>query len=144
MGLAAEAMMSNETETDESYVFPQGLAGFPHATRFGFIYEGKGDMCCMQSIDSPDAAFVLTPWDQERLGTPPKLNAEQKKCLGVDGGSDVLWMLVLNPFADKQWVTANLKAPIALCEETRKGFQMIRPEPEYELRFRWMPQPKGE
>ncbi len=137
-----QAEMSSEPESSREFVFPQGIAGFPDATRFGFIYEGVGEMVCMQSIDSPDAAFVLTPWDEKRLGPPPQLNAEQCRCLELKDASEVMWMLVLNPFADRQWVTANLKAPIALAESTRRGFQLIRPEPELELRFHWMPQPE--
>ena len=52
-----------------------------------------------------------------------------------------MWMLVLNPFADKQWVTANLKAPIALNQEQRIGLQHIRHENQLDLRYPWMRQP---
>lgn len=134
---------SSRAEAGEEFLFPQGIAGFANATRFGFIYEGVGDMVCMQSTDSPEAAFVLTLWDEERLGPPPGLNEEQRRCLETDDASAVMWMLVLNPFADREWVTANLKAPIAICEATRRGFQMIRPESEFDLRYHWMPQPKA-
>jgi len=140
--MSSEQLNNHQSKPGQEFVFPQGIAGFPDATRFGFIYEGIGDMVCMQSIEQPDAAFVLTPWDVERLGQPPKLNVEQCKSLALKDASEVMWMLVLNPFADQEWVTANLKAPIALSESSRRGFQLIRPESEHELRFRWMPQPK--
>jgi flagellar assembly factor FliW len=99
-------------------------------------------MVCMQSLDTPEAAFILTPWDEERLGELPKLNAEQKQCLELAPDSDLSWMVVLNPFADSEWVTANLKAPVALSISTHRGVQLIRPEPGFDLRYRWMPQPK--
>ncbi len=124
------------------FVFPRGIAGFPDASRFAFIYEGKGNMLCMQSLDQEEAAFILTPWDEARLGKPPALSQEQKACLRMgDDDVPVMWMLVLNPFADKVWVTANLKAPIVLCESTQTGLQYIRNEPELELRYPWMRQP---
>lgn len=138
-----QVKMSNEMpQSAAEFLFPQGIAGFPDATRYGFIYEGKGNMVCMQSIDCPEAAFILTPWDESRLGEAPGLSKEQCKSLEVEKSSDVMWMLVLNPFIDQEWVTANLKAPIALSESTHKGFQLIRPEPDHEIRFHWMPQPK--
>ncbi len=127
---------------EEGFVFPQGIAGFPEARHFGFIYEGHGDIVCLQCVDQPEAAFLLTPWDESRLGEAPELTEEQRCCLQLEPGDTPMWMLVLNPFADAEWVTANLKAPIALNVEKRLGLQCIRIEPGLELRYRWMPQPR--
>ncbi|WP_231368625.1 flagellar assembly protein FliW [Mariprofundus ferrooxydans] len=126
---------------DGAFYFPQGMIGFSDAHEYGLIYEGVGKIACLQSIDHPEAAFLLTPWDEPRLGPPPELNREQIQCIDAEDAENVLWMLVLNPFADKQWVTANLKAPVAVNTEKRIGLQCIRSEPELELRFHWMPQP---
>jgi len=140
-----QVMTKNEVAEQSEFIFPQGLAGFGDAHRFGFIYEGKGDMICMQSLDSPEAAFILTPWDEQRLGVAPKLSAEQKHCLHLNKDEEqadaVMWMLVLNPFADQAWVTANMRAPIALHAEAGRGVQCIRHDASLELRYRWMPQP---
>ena len=97
----------------------------------------------MQSLEQPEAAFILTPWDEKKLGKKPSLTAEQRDCLqlSVDDMDDVMWMLVLNPFADKKWVTANIRAPIALNIHARRGIQCIHQGNELELRYRWMPQP---
>ncbi|MDQ6956302.1 MAG: flagellar assembly protein FliW [Mariprofundaceae bacterium] len=137
-------MKKNEAAEQNEFVFPQGLAGFGDAHRFGFIYEGKGDMICMQSLDAPEAAFILTPWDEQRLGVTPTLNAEQMDCLhltnAVDQNDSIMWMLVLNPFADQAWITANMRAPIALHAKEGRGIQCIRHDTSLELRYRWMPQ----
>jgi len=142
-----QVMMKNDTEEQSEFIFPQGLAGFGDAHRFGFIYEGKGDMICMQSLDSPEAAFILTPWDEQRLGAAPELSSEQKHCLHLDKDKQqddaVMWMLVLNPFADPAWVTANMRAPIALHANAGRGVQCIRHDASLELRYRWMPQPSS-
>ncbi|MDX8390302.1 MAG: flagellar assembly protein FliW [Mariprofundaceae bacterium] len=141
-----EAMVNTPIEkaadSDEAFVFPQGIAGFPDAKTFGFIYPGQGDVACMQSIDAPEAAFLLTLWDQKRLGAPPKVNTEMRKCLHLENKHDLLWMLVLNPFADKEWVTANLRAPVALNQKRRYGLQHIRIDATFSLRYQWMPHPK--
>jgi len=60
----------NDTGT-EAFLFPHGMAGFPEDTRYGFLYEGRGDIVCMQSLDNIAASFLMTPWDEARLGAPP-------------------------------------------------------------------------
>jgi len=119
--------------------FPQGVAGFPGSNRFAFIYTG-GDVLCMQSLDEEEAALLLAPWDRDRLGAPPKLTCEQRACLS--NADDLLWMVVLNPVADKRWVFANLRAPIAISESMGRGLQCIRIEPDLPLRYPWMEHPE--
>lgn len=134
--------MAESEQLTEVFFFPQGLAGFASATRFAFIYEGHGDITCLQSTEDPELAFLLTPWDENRLGPPPELSTEQKQCLQQGQHDEVLWMLVLNPFADRQWVTANLKGPIAINVQKRRGLQCIQIDPKLPLRYPWMRQPK--
>ncbi len=126
----------------QPFLFPQGMAGFPEARRFGFLYSGSGDIACMQSVDCPEAAFLVTVWDEERLGPPPRLTPEQTACLQLNEDAQPLWMLVLNPFADPEWITANLRAPIAINMEARIGVQCIQADPKLALRYRWLPQPE--
>ncbi len=143
--MTALAMKTNMTESAHDYAeafhFPQGLAGFSEAKEYGFIYEGQGDIMCLQSIDQPEAAFLITPWNEKRLGSVPALSADLSACLQVDQPADIMWMLVLNPFADKEWVTANLKAPIALNSQSRLGLQCIRQDTDLDIRYPWMAQP---
>ena len=132
---------TTQPTTVREFSFPRGLAGFPDASRFAFIYEGKGNMLCMQSLEHEEASFILTSWDSSRLGEPPALSKEQRACLKLDEDDHIMWMLVLNPFADKTWVTANLKAPIAINEKQLMGLQCIRNDADLELRYPWMEQP---
>jgi len=134
-------MTEAEPAQGGTFHFPQGIAGFSDAREYGFIYQGHGDIVCLQSTDHPEAAFLLTPWDEQRLGAAPCLPAEQCQCLHIEHQHEIMWMLVLNPFADSAWVTANLKAPIALNPETHLGLQYIRQEPELPIRYQWQPQP---
>ncbi len=132
----------NHDKPLREFVFPRGIAGFPRATRFAFIYEGRGDMLCLQCINQAEACFILTPWDTNRLGTPPQLSSEQKACLNIANDEGLRWFVVLNPFADKHWVTANLKAPIVISEAERTGLQCIRNQADLDIRFPWMKQPQ--
>lgn len=138
----AQATACEEAKETEPFIFPQGMAGFSADTRYGFVYEGRGDIVCMQSLDSVLAAFLMTPWDEERLGPPPALTLEQQTCLQLEKGEKPFWMLVLNPFVDEEWVVANMCAPVAINESGRRGVQCIQADPELDLRYRWIPQPK--
>ncbi|MDX8383236.1 MAG: flagellar assembly protein FliW [Ghiorsea sp.] len=143
--VVAEKVAINPTNNESDvleFSFPRGVAGFPEALRYGFIYQGLGNMVCMQSIDTPEASFILTPWDTEKLGDTPSLTAEQRACLQASSHEHVMWLLVLNPFADQEWVTANLKAPIAINQDKQIGMQCIRNGAKLELRFPWMRQPQ--
>jgi len=139
--------MMTETEPDQSttpseaFYFPQGMAGFSEAREYGFIYQGHGDIVCIQSIDHPEAAFLITQWNEQRLGQKPILSADLCNCIQASSQEDIMWMVVLNPFADTQWVTANLKAPVALNPKARTGIQCIRQEDALDIRYHWMRQP---
>ncbi|MBL4775948.1 MAG: flagellar assembly protein FliW [Mariprofundus sp.] len=134
-------MLESVPDANKAFHFPQGLAGFSDATEYGFIYHGRGDIICIQSIDQPEASFLITPWDEDRLGAVPTLSSELCACIQVNEQADIMWMLVLNPFADKQWVTANLKAPVALNIDLKLGLQCIRQDSDLDIRYPWMPQP---
>jgi len=139
--MMTEAEPTQGAQSDEAFYFPQGMAGFSQAREFGFIYPGHGDIVCIQSIDQPEAAFLVAPWDAQRLGPEPTLSADQCACIRIASQDQVMWMLVLNPFADEQWVTANLKAPVAINPEAHMGLQCIRQEAELDIRYHWQRQP---
>ena len=125
----------------EAFLFPQGVAGYPTSKHFRFADEDAGGIAVMQSLEEADIAFLTAPWDEERLGPPPALTAEQRHCLKLNSEQKPQWLLILNPFTDAEWVTANLKAPIAISHDSGLALQCVQPEPELALRYRWMPQP---
>jgi len=140
--------MPKSDSNQKPYVFPQGLAGFGLAHEFGFIYEGTGDLVCMQSLDQVEASFILTAWDEKRLGSPPRVSEDQLNCLEMsreqlEQGEGLMWMLVLNPFADTIWVTANIRAPILLNMTQRRGIQCIQHDTKLPLRYHWMKHPSA-
>lgn len=139
--VALDCATANQGDSEHAFHFPQGVAGFPGAVHFAFLYNGHGDIICLQSLDCPELAFLLTPWDEDRLGPPPSISNERRECLRLSDGESPFWMLVLNPFADKAWVTANLQAPVALNVDASIGLQCIRAEENLPIRHPWMPQP---
>lgn len=132
-----------EIEIDEikPLCFPHGMIGFPETKRYVILNSGGGNIVCFQSTEQPEASFLMTPWDEVRLGPTPSLTPDQKATLKYSDTHDILWLLVLNPFADQEWVLANLQAPVALNQDSGFGMQCIQADPQLELRYHWMPQP---
>ena len=130
-----------EVEDAETFHFPQGMVGFPNANDYVMLNSGHGDIVCMQATNRAEAAFLVTPWDQQRLGKKPELTPDQQKCLQCPDGGNILWLLVLNPFTDPEWVSANVRAPVAINLDTLLGMQCVQVNPQLDLHFHWMPQP---
>ena len=135
-----------EVEIDEvePLCFPNGMIGFPEAKKYIVLNSGGGDIVCFQSMEQPEASFLMTPWDESRLGPAPALTADQKASLEYSDTHNILWLLVLNPFADQEWVLANMLAPVALNQDSGRGMQCIQADPRLELRYHWMPQPSSQ
>ncbi|ATX82954.1 flagellar assembly factor FliW [Mariprofundus ferrinatatus] len=130
-----------EIDDAKTLCFPNGMVGFPEAKKYVVLNSGRGDIVCFQSTEQTEASFLMTPWDEDRLGPTPSLSPDQKAALKYSDKHNILWLLVLNPFADKDWVLANLKAPVALNQNTGFGMQCIQANTNLELRHQWMPQP---
>lgn len=129
-----------EVDTPHAFDFPCGMVGFPEAKRYIFLRAGEGSAVCMQCVDHPEAAFLMAPWDEARLGPPPSLKAEEQRLLGLKKDEVPMWLLVLNPFSDPDWVFANLRAPVAINAGADIGMQCIQADPDLPLRFCWMRQ----
>lgn len=121
--------------------FSHGMVGFPEAREYVVINSGGGNIVCFQSTDQVEASFLMTPWDEARLGSAPSLTPDQKAALEYPDTHNILWLLVLNPFADREWVVANMQAPVALNQDAGLGMQCIQADSRLELRYHWMPQP---
>lgn len=128
-----------EIDDPKIFEFPCGVAGFAYAKQYVFL-GGAGNVACMNCTDHPEAAFVVTDWDESRLGKPPVLKPEESALLELEEGQEAVWLLVLNPFSDQEWVYANLKAPIAINEPRQRGVQCIQADPDLSLRYHWMRQ----
>ncbi len=130
--------LSVAEEKTRTLYFPQGMAGFEDAHQFGFIDSGEGDVACMRSLERPEAKFLVALWDEATLGTYPELTRDQRQCLMLAEGEQPLWLLVLNPFSDAEWILANLRAPVAVNADMARGMQCIRPGSHLQLHYHWM------
>jgi flagellar assembly factor FliW len=108
--------------------FPHGLVGMSELTRFALL-EGSGPLQWLQSLDDPDATFVVMPMDQVVDGAIDPSGNDLKR-VGADGDLSALLILVLVtvPQESPGEPTVNLMAPLLIHPDTRFGVQAILSE----------------
>jgi len=124
-----------EVGADTVIHFPQGLVGLPQLTRFVLI-EGKGPFQWMQSLDSPDATFVVI--DSDEVVSDYAINPSREDIAVVAEGDEpaplCALLIVTVPREAPERMTANLMAPLVVNTERRLGVQAVLPD-RYPVRY---------
>ena len=124
-----------EVPEDRILSFPEGLPGFPEATRFVMLEVPETDVFFwLQAIDDPDLAFLsAVPWpffpDYE-----PVLPDDDQELLAIEDPQQALVLCLLTVQRDEGMFTANLLGPLVVNERTRTGRQVVLVDSEYPLR----------
>ncbi len=119
--------------------FPQGLPGFPDATRFTLLPldPSAGGMLVMQSTEDPDLRFLVLPYLEHRL---PLRRVDLDRACAVAGvpceHAAVLLVVTRRPaLADADaHLYVNLRAPLLVDTERRMAVQCVLPCPDYSVR----------
>ncbi|PKM67414.1 MAG: flagellar assembly protein FliW [Firmicutes bacterium HGW-Firmicutes-2] len=128
-----------EVEIDEEriVVFEQGIFGFEDSKRYVMLYEDeetKNGLCWMQSVDEEGLSLpVINPmfWFPEYS---PEVADEQIARIGALKEEDLNLFSVVVITDNIESMTTNLKAPIVVNIQTKKGMQVIAANEEYEIK----------
>ena len=126
-----------EYEPEQALSFPKGLFGFEDETSFLLLpFEGNGTLFSLQSLTTPQLAFVaMDPFSLDS-GYAPVLQPEELEALKADRSEDLYYYTlcaVKDPVADS---TVNLRCPIVINEDTRQAMQVILEQGSYQMRHR--------
>ena len=124
-------------EPEEALSFPKGLFGFEDEKSFLLLpFEGNGTLYSLQSLTTPQLAFVaMDPFSLDD-SYAPVLQPEELKALRADRSEDLYYYTlcaVKDPVADS---TVNLRCPIVVNEDTRQAMQVILEQGAYQMRHR--------
>ena len=115
-----------------------GMIGFPDMQNFALIYEeekGKeAKIMWLQSMDEPEIAFPVMRPERVKAEYNPTVNDEVLEPLGAINEENMFVVVTLTAVADVKKNTVNLKAPIIINTETRKGCQIIV-EDDYPVKY---------
>lgn len=127
-----------DIEEDKIIHLENGMIGFPDMQKFALIFdEEKGDkakIMWLQSMDEPEMAFPVMRPELVMPEYNPTVNDEVLEPLGTMTDENIFVVVTLTAVADVKKNSVNLKAPIIINTETRKGCQIIV-EDDYPVKY---------
>lgn len=121
--------------------FPQGLPGFPAATRFALLPLGDAaaGLLVMQSEDDPDLRFLVLPYREDELALRRADLDTACELLGVPREHAAFLLVVTRRPAAHEAdgggrLFVNLRAPVVVDTERRTAVQHVLASPGYSVR----------
>ena len=128
-----------DVDGEKIVTFEDGLIGFENLKQFTLIYnnesETSGTVTWLQSLDEPMVAFpALSPF-YVMTDYNPIVEDEVLASLGQLTEENTAIFLTLTVPSDITKMTTNLKAPIIINVDTKKGCQVIAENPDYVVKY---------
>lgn len=129
-----------EINLDENKVvtFESGLMGFEQYKRFTILFnieDEKSKISWLQSVDEPSLALPIITPGVVKEDYNPTVEDEVLKPLGELTEDNLVVFLVLTVPGDVKKTTVNLKAPIIINADSRKGCQIIVENSDYAVKY---------
>ena len=113
-----------EVENDRVITFTKGLLGFPKYKQYVLIEPGEdGYFWWLQSIETPDLAFVVTDPSLFVLSYQVPIGQEQLRELGLESLNDAQVFVIVNKRDNV--LTGNLQGPLVIHVKNRTGEQLV-------------------
>lgn len=128
-----------ELDDEKLLTFEEGIIGFEHLRKFTLIYndenESSAAITWLQSVEEPMVALpVISPFSV-MADYNPVVEDEVLLPLGTLTEENTAIFLTLTVPSDITKMTTNLKAPIVINAETKKGCQVIAENPDYVVKY---------
>ncbi|MGN0389165.1 MAG: flagellar assembly protein FliW [Wujia sp.] len=128
-----------DIEEDKIIDFPMGIIGFENLRKFAIIYdierEERSKISWLQSMEEPLLALPIIHPFEIYENYNPIVEDELMKNIGDPADVDVLIFTTLSIPSDLTKMTANLKAPIIINANGRKGMQIIVENEDYQIKY---------
>lgn len=127
-----------EIEIDESNIidFPEGIPGFEDVKKFVLLGESEEESLFrwLQGVDNPDLAFVVINPYSFKPDYDVEVDDSQVEVLDIKDTQKVLVYNVVVIPEDIKKISANMKYPVLINTENKKGKQVPLEKDEYEIR----------
>lgn len=121
---------------EDLITFSDGLFGFPKLTRYLLLRISEGEdndsILLMLSVEDPNVVFVLINPFFLSPDYSPRLTPEELSCLEAADSGDLSYYAICVVRNDYLENTVNLKCPLAINPQTRRGIQLILEDSPYE------------
>jgi len=134
MRLLTKSFGEIEISEKEIIEFDSPILGFEDKKRYVFMIDDSlnGEFIWLQSVDDGSLCFVMADPSRFIDGYAPTFSDDIEKLIGA--GTYEMWliMVVADDFSES---TVNLKSPVIVNVETRKGAQIIAEE-DYAFKYK--------
>lgn len=125
---------------DKIITMERGMFGFEEYKKYTILYdsekEGRPNVSWFQSVEEPSLAFSVINPMVVMEDYNPIVEDELLKGLGEITEKNIVVLLPLTVPQEITNMTANLKAPIIINADTRKGAQVVVENEEYEIKYK--------
>ena len=124
---------------DKVITFEEGLMGFEEYKRFTLLFNNedgkKSPVSWLQSMDEEKLAFpVILPFAVKE-DYQPVINDTSWEQLGELTEENIVILLTMSVPKDITKMTVNLRAPLVINSDSRKGSQVIVENQDYQIKF---------
>ena len=128
-----------EIRDEDIITLPEGLLGFAQCTRYVILEdEGQAPFQWLQSLDNTDLGFVVV----DPLIIMPEyriqISKEEVKDLQLESPEQGRVFVIVVVPSNLSEVSANLKGPIIINQESRLGKQLVLMDERYPTRYYFM------
>lgn len=130
-----------EIDLDEEKIldFEKGLFGFEELKRFTILYDCEGDerpaVSWLQSLEEPALSIPIMSPNIVKPDYNPVVEDETINYLGELNEENLVVFVTLTAPSDPKQSTVNLKAPIVINADTRKGAQVVAENADYLIKY---------
>ena len=122
-----------EVEDDRVLTFAKGLLGFPRYQQYVLIQSNDDSyFFWLQSVDTPELAFVVTDPSLFVPDYTVALKAEQMEELGLSTVDEAQVFVIVNKRGNV--LTGNLQGPLVVHAQRRTGVQLVLADRRYDTR----------
>lgn len=138
-----------EIEYPEEVVitFPEGVLGYPQDKPYILLeHDTEGSpFKWLQSLSNPDLAFIVIDPAIVDPAYQYMIDVDTARLIGTDRPEDCAVIAIVNvPRNQPHLMTANLKAPLVVNAETRRGRQVVLSTQTYAISMRIFANAVGE
>lgn len=123
---------------DKIITFENGLMGFEDCKRYTLLFNSEREkpvISWLQSLDQKDVALPVINPLLVKEDYNPVVDDELLKGIGELTEENLAIFLTVTVPADIKKMTSNLKAPIIINADTKKGCQIIVDNQDYQVRY---------
>ena len=114
--------------------FEEGLPGFPDDKKFVLLTEDDNPIAFLQSADDAETSFVVIDMVAVMTDYDPLVDENLLESLGKLSPQSLLVFNICTIDEDLKKSTVNLKAPIIINAENKKGKQVVCNNEEYSVK----------